>query len=94
VHTLLRYARFQLDKGRTEEGTQLVSTATMSRMHSVQVRIGGAHDAIGLAWMIDRAGDTSYIWHSGGTKGQITLLALVPERQFALTVLTNANQGG
>ena len=32
--------------------------------------------------------------HGGGTKGQISLLALVPERDFALVVLTNADGGG
>jgi CubicO group peptidase (beta-lactamase class C family) len=94
LHALLRYARFQIKQGRTEEGTQLLSAGTMSDMHSVQVRIGGARDAIGLAWMINHAGDTPYISHGGGTKGQITLLAIVPERHFAVIVLTNANQGG
>jgi len=33
------------------------------------------------------------IWHLGGTMGQISLLILIPEHDFAIAVLTNSNQG-
>ena len=32
--------------------------------------------------------------HGGGTMGQISLLTLVPEEQFAVAVVTNADEGG
>ena len=32
--------------------------------------------------------------HGGGTKGQISLLVMVPEHDLAVAVLTNADQGG
>jgi hypothetical protein len=34
------------------------------------------------------------ISHGGGTLGQITLLLLVPEYEFAIAILTNADRGG
>jgi CubicO group peptidase (beta-lactamase class C family) len=94
VEDLLRYARFQLGTGKTEDGAQLLAPESLSLMHTPQVTIGGAYDAVGLAWFIARANDTRYIGHGGGTNGQISLLSVVPERDFAVAVLTNANCGG
>ena len=47
-------------------------------------------EAWGLSWAIDKVDGVRQISHGGGTKGQITLLALIPERDFAIDVLTNA----
>jgi hypothetical protein len=38
-------------------------------------------------------GDGFIVSHSGGTNGQITYLVLVPEHEFAVAVLTNAEVG-
>ena len=64
----------------------------MTRMASPQVTVWGS-EAWGLSWAIDDVDGVRQISHGGGTKGQITLLALIPERDFAIAVLTNSNWG-
>ncbi len=93
VRDLLRYARFHLGDGRAEDGTQVLSPESMSQMQSPQVTVWG-NEARGLTWGIDEVGGAREISHGGGTNGQITWLALIPERDFALAVLTNAEEGG
>jgi CubicO group peptidase (beta-lactamase class C family) len=94
VRDLLRYARFQLGDGTSEDGTRLLQPETMTAMHSPQVSIWGKEHQMGLAWFIDDVDGTRTLSHGGGTNGQITLLTLVPDHQLALAVLTNADRGG
>jgi CubicO group peptidase (beta-lactamase class C family) len=94
VKDLLRYARFHLGDGETEEGERLLSPKSMVQMQSPQVSIWGEKQMMGLSWFIDQVSDTHQISHGGGTKGQITLLVLVPEHDFAVAVFTNADLGG
>jgi CubicO group peptidase (beta-lactamase class C family) len=96
---LLRYARFQMGDGTFEQEDeqghiQVVQPETMSLMHSSQASRWGDKEQIGLSWFIDDIGGTRQLTHGGGTVGQVTLLAMVPERQLAVVVLTNSEQGG
>ncbi|MCB0057970.1 MAG: serine hydrolase, partial [Caldilineaceae bacterium] len=54
----------------------------------------GDDEAIGLTWFIDRRDGVTVYSHGGGTVGQISLLATIPERNFALAVFTNGQSGG
>lgn len=92
MQNLLRYASFHLGDGTTENGTRLLSSESMAQMHSPQVTIWG-REAWGLTWAIDDTYGTRLIRHWGGTMGQISLLMLVPEREFAIAIFTNANRG-
>ncbi len=51
-------------------------------------------NSMGLGWMITNYAGTQLIGHSGGTHGQVTLLRIVPSREFAVVVLTNSDEGG
>jgi CubicO group peptidase (beta-lactamase class C family) len=93
VQDLMRYARFHLGDGRAEGETRLLSAETLAAMHSPQVVVWGK-EAWGLSWSVDDTAGTRMISHGGGTNGQITLLLLVPEHEFAIAILTNANRGG
>jgi CubicO group peptidase (beta-lactamase class C family) len=93
VAELLRYARFHLGGGQAADGSSLVSAEALREMHSPQVVRWGA-ESWGLGWATQQIGDTLQVSHGGGTKGQVTLLALIPEHGFALAVLTNADRGG
>jgi hypothetical protein len=62
-------------------------------MRSPQTAIW-ADEKVGIAWMIDEIDGVRVLSHSGGTTGQVSLLQLVPERGFAVAILTNANRGG
>ncbi len=92
VQDLLRYARFHLRDGTTDDETRLLSSESMAQMHSPQVTIWGS-EAWGLTWAIDDTYGTRQISHGGGTMGQISLLTLTPEHDFAIAIFTNANRG-
>lgn len=94
----LRYARFLLGDG-TMDGTRLLSADTMTRVHSPLGPEGSVPsiprhlDAVGVAWLLWTHGGERIISHPGGTEGQQSTFTLVPGRDFAITVLTNANTG-
>ncbi|MCZ6679945.1 MAG: serine hydrolase [Candidatus Poribacteria bacterium] len=93
VKDLLRYARFHLGDGKTEDDTQLLSSESLSRMHTPRVTVWGG-SAWGLTWATDEIGETRQLSHGGGTVGQVSFLRLIPEHDFAIAILTNADRGG
>ena len=93
VQDLLRYARFHLGDGRVNDETRLLSSESMELMRSPQITIWG-DEKVGIAWMINEIDGVRVVSHGGSTTGQVSLLELVPERDFAMAILTNANRGG
>src|SRR5215212_1492659 len=95
----LRYARFHLGDG-TANGTRVLSAESMRRMKT-PLGPGGSVpglgeirlEAVGVNWMLWSRGGVRIVSHSGGTNGQQSTLSLVPERGFAVAVLTNAQAG-
>jgi hypothetical protein len=71
----------------------VLSAAGVEQMRAPQVTVWG-DEAWGLSWALNKVGGVQTVGHGGGTLGQITLLTLVPERQFAVASFTNANRGG
>lgn len=93
VKELLRYARFHLGDGCAKDGNRLLTAESMAQMQSPQVTVRGK-EMWGLTWSLDETSGVRQVLHGGGTLGQVTLLVLVPAHDFALVVLTNADQGG
>ena len=95
----LRYARFHLDDG-TANGRRVLSAESLRRMQT-SLGPGGSVpglgeirlDGVGVNWMLWRRGGVRIVSHPGGTNGQQSTFSLVPERGFAVTVLTNAQAG-
>src|SRR5262249_59999181 len=50
-------------------------------------------DDMGLAWHLRTVGSVRTAAHGGTFSGHILLLELVPEKNFALAILTNAGNG-
>ena len=94
VRSMLRYARFQIGDGTAPDGTQLLKRASLDEMQTPVASAGSGAGAVGVTWMIKPVGGVGTARHSGGTNGQISIFILVPERQFALTIVTNADRGG
>jgi CubicO group peptidase (beta-lactamase class C family) len=93
VEDLLRYARFHMGNVASEDETPLLTAESLAMMQTGQVTIRKDHE-VGLSWFIDDVDGVKQISHGGGTMGQISLLAIVPEHGFALAVFTNADEGG
>jgi CubicO group peptidase (beta-lactamase class C family) len=94
---VIGFARIHLSEGRAANGNQVLSPASVKAMQQVQVELPGADEeggASGLAWLLGRAGELRTVSHNGGTVGQAAFLVTVPERAFAVCLLTNGPTGG
>jgi CubicO group peptidase (beta-lactamase class C family) len=81
VSDQLRWARFHLG------GSDL---ARRMQQPTVKLRGSSLGDAVGLAWFLRDTGGVGTVGHGGSTNGQFADLLLVPERDFAVTVMSNA----
>jgi len=92
VKDLLRYARFHLGDGTTPDGERLLAAESLAQMHARHAAVWGKN-GWGLTWSVDETAAVRRVSHGGGTVGQTSLLTLVPERSFAVAVLSNADRG-
>ena len=81
VSDQLRWARFHCG------GSAL---ARQMQEPTVKLRGSSLGDAVGLAWFLRDTGGVRTAGHGGSTNGQFANLLLVPERNFAVTVMSNA----
>ena len=90
---LLTYARFHMGDGTSVSGERVLTGTSLARMRSVQAHKQGTDDDIGIAWHLRTVGPIRTASHGGTLTGHILLLEIVPERNFAIAILTNANVG-
>jgi CubicO group peptidase (beta-lactamase class C family) len=98
----LRWARFHMGDGRVPgSGRRLLSPGSMRLMQSHPGPGGTLYvelDGFGVTWMLrptaqGRAQGPKVMQHGGDLPGQHSGFMMVPERDFALTVLTNSDSG-
>jgi CubicO group peptidase (beta-lactamase class C family) len=92
ITDLMAYARFHLGDG-TAGGTRVLTHESLRRMQTAQAAKQATDDSIGLAWHIRHVGAVRTLSHGGTLGGHILLLEIVPEANFAIAILTNANTG-
>jgi CubicO group peptidase (beta-lactamase class C family) len=90
---LLTYAKFHMGDGTAANGERLLSRAALELMRTPQLTKQGTDDAIGLAWHLRTVGPVRTAAHGGTLAGHILLLELVPEKNFAIGILTSSNNG-
>jgi CubicO group peptidase (beta-lactamase class C family) len=92
----LGWAKFHLSDARTPDGGQLLAAELVRSMREPTVRTPGhaLGDAIGICWMLRQVGDVLTVGHGGTTIGQHSAFTMVPERGFAVAVLTNCGPSG
>jgi CubicO group peptidase (beta-lactamase class C family) len=88
---LLKYAQFHLGDG-TAGGLPVLSAASLQQMHTSVLVKQGTDDEMAITWHVTTNG-VRQIAHGGATLGQQALLTLVPERRFAIALLTNSGTG-
>ena len=54
----------------------------------------GPRELMGITWFIRKAGDLTIYGHGGATNGQQAYFCFIPDRDFALAILTNSDDGG
>jgi CubicO group peptidase (beta-lactamase class C family) len=89
---MMAYARFHLGDG-TSNGTRILTKESLERMRAPQIRKQGNADEMGFGWHIRQVGPVRTYGHGGTLGGHILLLEIVPERNFAISILTNSNAG-
>lgn len=91
---LLAYARFHMGDGTAASGQRVLTRESLERMRTPQSPKQSTDDQIGIAWHIRTMSGGLHTYSHGGTlAGHILLLEIVPERNFAIAILTNANSG-
>lgn len=93
----LGWARFHLGDGRAADGTPLLTPSSLKAMRS-QPGPGGTLIAeiagFGVSFALRRTAEgTPVIMHGGSWPGQYSGFFFVPERDFAMTMLTNSEGG-
>jgi CubicO group peptidase (beta-lactamase class C family) len=91
----LRYARFHLGDGTAEGGERLLRRETLELMRRPTFSLAGGAlgDEVGISWLLRTVGGVRLVAHGGSTNGQQSAFLMVPERAFAITVLTNSDRG-
>lgn len=86
---LLKYGLFHIADAETS-GTP-VSVSGIRQMREFQIDAGNGFDGQGLGWQLKVIDGVTIATHAGSANGQPSLLALVPERSFAIAILANAD---
>ena len=89
VRDLLKYARFHMSSGKKN-----VITGKSLRAMRVQQADAGPRGGMGITWFIRKVGDVTLYAHGGATNGQQAYFFFIPDKDFALAILTNSDDGG
>ncbi len=92
----IAWARFHLGDGTAADGTRILSEDMLRRMQQPTVETPGSAlgDAVGISWMLRDVDGVRLVGHGGDTIGQHSAFTMVPERDFAVTSLTNCGPNG
>jgi CubicO group peptidase (beta-lactamase class C family) len=90
---LMAYARFHLGDGTAPNGERVLTRESLELMRTPQARKQATDDDIGISWHLRTMGTLRTASHGGTLGGHILLLEIVPERNFAIAILTNASVG-
>lgn len=93
VTDLLTYAKFHMGDGSAGGGERVLSRASLEQMRTAQLHKQATDDDIGIAWHLRTVGGLKVAAHGGTLAGHILLLEIAPERNFAIAILTNAQNG-
>jgi CubicO group peptidase (beta-lactamase class C family) len=92
ITDLMAYARFHLGDG-TARGERVLSPESLELMRTPQLTKHSTDDQMGLGWHLREVGGLRTASHGGTLSGHVLLLEIVPERNFAIAILTNAASG-
>jgi len=91
VEDVLKFMQFHMSGGKTAEG--VISSDSVAAMQEPQRRVTSQIEW-GIGWSLGEIGRHRVLFHGGGTNGHITQMLAVPDKNFAISVLTNSSKGG
>lgn len=90
VYDMAQWIRLQLNKGKFD-GKQIFSERQSNEMWSNQMAIENMN--YGLGWFIRYWNGKKLLNHGGGMPGMISDVSIIPEENFGLVILSNAETG-
>jgi CubicO group peptidase (beta-lactamase class C family) len=92
----LAWARFHLGDGTAPDGTQFLSRELLDRMKrpTADMRGSAIGDYVGISWLLRDIDGVRTVGHGGTVIGQYSDFLMVPERNFAVTSLSNCGPNG
>lgn len=91
----IKWARFHLNGGVGVNSERVLSETLVGQMRQPTVETHGVMgDYVGISWMLEDVGGVRMVGHGGNTRGQQSAFEMVPERDFAVAVLSNADPNG
>ncbi|MFY9587837.1 MAG: serine hydrolase domain-containing protein [Actinomycetota bacterium] len=92
----IAWARFHLGDGRAADGKRVLSEELLRRMQQPTAEMKGSAlgDHVGISWLMRDVEGVRIVGHGGDTIGQHSEFVMVPERGFAISVMTNCGPNG
>nr|WP_243734622.1 DUF3471 domain-containing protein [Idiomarina aquatica] len=103
VDDMSRWLLTLLNEGKTPNGLQLFSEDSLNAMWQLETPLPVAASAAeqgtyfrgyGLGWFVKDYYGVKHISHSGGILGMLSFTTVIPEEEFAITVLSNQQAFG
>lgn len=93
---LITWGRFHLGDGTARDGTRILSSELLDRMKEPTAEMSGSAlgDYVGISWLMRDVDGVRLVGHGGDTLGQHSDFLIVPEEDFAITVMTNCGPNG
>jgi CubicO group peptidase (beta-lactamase class C family) len=90
---MARYALVELAKGKTPEGKQAFGEANLLERRKQRVQVG-PRGGYGLGLATSTLRGLQVVTHDGGTFGFVTRLAIFPDKDLGIVVLSNTTSAG
>ena len=89
VGDLIKWARFHMG-----DGSPILKQETLDRMKqpTFEMRGSALGDYVGISWLMRDVDGVRVVEHGGNTIGQACGFQMIPERNFAVVVLTNGGE--
>ena len=89
---LLRYARFHMGDGTSQDSQRILSPESLREIQTPTIAATGI-EKMGMAWFITQVNSDRIIEHPGGTNGQVSSLLLAPGKGYAMVLAFNSDRG-
>lgn len=101
VDDLIKWVQFQLNKGKSLDGLQLVSESQMKELStavtlmpvSTKLPYNTLFKAYGLGFQLQDVAGRLEVSHTGGLEGIVTQIVMIPQLNLGIIVLTNQQEG-
>ena len=93
IDDMAKWVCLQLAGGAIPNGKRIVSAENLTYTHTPKVAVNDKM-SYALGWVVQQTPNGSIIWHNGGTYGFGAMVALQPDRNLGIIVLSNESNSG